>query len=402
MNRRRALLAAGLGTPLILIVLVILLTTAAVAALGRDQQARLNSQAAQKTACTRNNTDTTVDTAAVTEQVQAVLSGSHAKASKPAQGLERPQEQIPNAKIIQEEGEARRVPPRGQVIAIATALQESRLRNLSSGDRDSLGLFQQRPSWGTPEQRQDPRRASRKFYSRLLKVKGWQQLPLTEAAQKVQRSGFPDAYAQWEPLATALQHALTNTPAGDGGDGNDQQQTDAAALVALFGHTSCGQTDTSRDDSDGSKFGKIPAGARPDGYQIPADAPPQVRTALRWALDQLGTPYQWGGTCTNPHGKNPTERCDCSSLMQRAYGVAGVKLTRTTYTQVREGRSVSVNVLKPGDLLFTHDGPKGPGHVGMYMGHGLIVHAPQTGDVVRVTKLAAWKRGIVAARRLIN
>ncbi|CAM5676569.1 C40 family peptidase [Streptomyces mordarskii] len=399
MNRRRALLTAGLGMPLIFIVLVIVLATAAVAALGRDQQARLNNQTAQKTACSRNDTDTTVDTAAVTEQVQAVLSGGRAKASTSAKGLDRPQEQIPNAKIIREEGDAMRVPPRGQVIAIATALQESRLRNLDHGDRDSLGLFQQRPSWGTREQRQDPRYASRKFYSRLLKVGRWQQLPLTEAAQKVQRSGFPDAYAQWEPLATALQHALTNTPPGEG---NGQQATDAAALVALFGKKPCGRTDTSQDEGDGSEFGKVPAGSRPGGYQIPADAPPQVRTALRWALDQLGTPYQWGGTCTNPHGKNPTERCDCSSLMQRAYGVAGVKLTRTTYTQVNEGRSVSTDALKPGDLLFTHDGPKGPGHVGMYMGRGLIVHAPQTGDVVRVTKLAAWKRGIVAARRFID
>ncbi|MER8160058.1 C40 family peptidase [Streptomyces sp. NPDC094472] len=398
MNRRRALLTAGLGMPLIFIVLVIVLATAAVAALGRDQQARLNSQTAQKTACSRNDTDTT-DTAAVTEQVQAVLSGGRAKASTSAKGLNSPQEQIPNAKIIQEEGDAMHVPPRGQVIAIATALQESRLRNLDHGDRDSLGLFQQRPSWGTREQRQDPRYASRKFYSRLLKIDRWQQLPLTEAAQKVQNSGFPDAYAQWGPLATALQHALTNTPAGDG---NGQQTTDAAALVALFGKKPCGRTDTPRNEGDGSEFGKIPAGSLPDGYQIPADAPPQVRTALRWALDQLSTPYQWGGTCTNPHGKNPTERCDCSSLMQRAYGVAGVKLTRTTYTQVNEGRSVSVNALTPGDLLFTHNGPKGPGHVGMYMGDGLIVHAPRTGDVVRVTKLAAWKSGIVAARRLID
>ncbi|WP_437113960.1 C40 family peptidase [Streptomyces violaceusniger] len=386
--------------PLIFIVLVIVLATAAVAGLGRDQQARLNSQTAQKTACSRNDTDNTVDTAAVTEQVQAVLSGGRAKASTTsAKGLGRPQEQIPNAKIIQEEGDAMRVPPRGQVIGIATALQESRLRNLDHGDRDSLGLFQQRPSWGTEEQRQDPRYASRKFYSRLLKVDRWQQLPLTEAAQKVQRSGFPDAYAQWEPLATALQHALTNTPPGEG---NSQQSSDAVALVALFGKKSCSRTDTSQDEGHGSEFGKIPAGSRPDGYQIPADAPPQVRTALRWALDQLGTPYQWGGTCTNPHGREPTERCDCSSLMQRAYGVAGVKLTRTTYTQVNEGRAVSTDALKPGDLLFTHDDPKGPGHVGMYMGRGLIVHAPQTGDVVRVTKLAAWKRGIVAARRLID
>lgn len=397
MNRRRALFAAGLGAPLILIVLVMVLTTAAVAALGQDHQARLNSQSAQKTICARTEADNRVDISAVAAQVQAVLSGRRATASASGSGLDDPQEQIPNAKVIQEEGHAMNIPPRGQVIAIATAMQESRLRNLDHGDRDSLGLFQQRPSWGTPQQRQDPHYASRKFYSRLLKIDGWQQMPLTEAAQKVQSSGYPDAYAQWETLATTLQQALTTNSSG-----STPKQADAAALIALFGQKSCDQSDAPRDESDGRDFGKIPAGSRPDGYQIPADASPQVRTALRWALDQLGTPYQWGGTCTNPHGRNPAERCDCSSLMQRAYGVAGVKLTRTTYTQVHDGHAVSVKALHPGDLLFVHSGPKGPEHVGMYMGRGLVVHAPNSKDVVRVAKFADWSKKIIAARRIVG
>ncbi len=96
-------------------------------------------------------------------------------------------------------------------IALATAMQESKLRNLSSGDRDSQGLFQQRPSqgWGTPAQVRDPVHASGRFYSRLSKVPHWSSLPVTEAAQAVQRSAFPSAYAQHAADARVIAAALT-------------------------------------------------------------------------------------------------------------------------------------------------------------------------------------------------
>ena len=99
---------------------------------------------------------------------------------------------------------------RAIVIALATAQQESRLRNLDYGDRDSLGLFQQRPSqgWGTPAQVQDPTYAAGEFFDRLVQVPRWKTRRLTEAAQMVQRSGFPYAYQQWEPMARALTRAL--------------------------------------------------------------------------------------------------------------------------------------------------------------------------------------------------
>jgi hypothetical protein len=85
-------------------------------------------------------------------------------------------------------------------------MQESGLRNLDFGDRDSLGLFQQRPSqgWGTPAQILDPTYAATKFYQKLIAVPGWRQLPLTVAAQRVQVSAYPDAYAKWEPDARAV------------------------------------------------------------------------------------------------------------------------------------------------------------------------------------------------------
>lgn len=94
------------------------------------------------------------------------------------------------------------------IVGIATAQQESGIRNLTHGDRDSLGMFQQRASWGTAAQREDPSYSSAKFLTRLETVAGWQQMPVAVAAQTVQVSAFPDAYAKWEGLARATVTAL--------------------------------------------------------------------------------------------------------------------------------------------------------------------------------------------------
>jgi murein DD-endopeptidase MepM/ murein hydrolase activator NlpD len=85
-------------------------------------------------------------------------------------------------------------------------MQESGLRNLTGGDRDSIGLFQQRPSqgWGTPQQLADPAYQAGKFFDKLITIDGWQQMPLTDAAQAVQRSAYPDAYAKHEPDAITV------------------------------------------------------------------------------------------------------------------------------------------------------------------------------------------------------
>jgi murein DD-endopeptidase MepM/ murein hydrolase activator NlpD len=124
-------------------------------------------------------------------------------------------EQIKNAAIIISVGQDLEIPARGWIIAVATAMQESRLTNLGhlgdQNDHDSLGLFQQRPSsgWGTPEQVTDPVYASTKFYDKLVTVDNWETLPLTVAAQRVQISAFPDAYAKHEPKATEIVNTLT-------------------------------------------------------------------------------------------------------------------------------------------------------------------------------------------------
>ncbi len=120
-------------------------------------------------------------------------------------------QQAVNAATIAAVGSARRLPERAVTIALATAMQESGLRNIRYGDRDSLGLFQQRPTqgWGTPEQIMDPVYSAGAFYDHLVKVPGYSRLPLTVAAQEVQRSGFPQAYAKHEPDAALLTSALT-------------------------------------------------------------------------------------------------------------------------------------------------------------------------------------------------
>ncbi len=104
----------------------------------------------------------------------------------------------------------RELPPRATTIAIATAYQESKMRNINYGDRDSLGLFQQRPSqgWGSEEQIMNPIYAINAFYEGLERVNGYTDMEITRAAQAVQRSAFPEAYAQHEANARALASAL--------------------------------------------------------------------------------------------------------------------------------------------------------------------------------------------------
>ncbi|WP_435124407.1 C40 family peptidase [Micromonospora tulbaghiae] len=301
-------------------------------------------------------------------------------------------EQMANAAVIVTAGVEMAVPPRGWVIALATAMQESALRNLPGGDRDSIGLFQQRPSqgWGTPAQLHDPRHAAAKFYTALLAVDGWQAMALTDAAQAVQRSAFPGAYAKWEDDAIALVRVLTGgTPTGPVAADLEQAMSNPLCLF------------DAGDGQPGSE--QVPL---PDGFTLPPGTPPQVVTAIGWALAQRGTPYTFGGDCTAPHSGIPAHQCDCSSLMQQAYRAAGIVIPRTTSEQVNAGHPVNDHRdLRPGDLLFI-PGARGttarPGHVGMYLGHGLIVQAPHSGDVVKISRLSAWAGQLAAVRRIVD
>ena len=125
-------------------------------------------------------------------------------------------DQAANATTIAAVGKRDGLPDHAVTIALATAMQESGLRNLPYGDRDSLGLFQQRPSqgWGTAAQVSPPTYAAAAFYQKLEAVPGWQTLDVTEAAQKVQRSAAPEAYARWEAQSRVLAQALTGEVPG--------------------------------------------------------------------------------------------------------------------------------------------------------------------------------------------
>jgi len=120
-------------------------------------------------------------------------------------------DQATNATTIAAVGKRLGMPDHAVTVALASALQESRLHNLNYGDRDSLGLFQQRPSqgWGTPAQILAPASAAASFYQHLDLVSGWENLSVADAAQSVQHSAAPDAYAQWETQARSMAEALT-------------------------------------------------------------------------------------------------------------------------------------------------------------------------------------------------
>lgn len=131
-------------------------------------------------------------------------------------------DQIENARIIIGVGRAFNVSDRGIQIALMTAFQESDMYNLDHGDKDSKGLFQQRPKygWGTEDEVQTRTFAAQSFYgvnpnvknAGLLDIPGWEKMSLNDAAQAVQRSGYPDRYAQWENLAWRTLKANYDAP----------------------------------------------------------------------------------------------------------------------------------------------------------------------------------------------
>jgi cell wall-associated NlpC family hydrolase len=297
--------------------------------------------------------------------------GPPVQAGKPVDGITLTATQVTDAQVIDSVATSMQLPQRAAVIAIATAMQESRLINLPDGTSDSLGLFQQRPSqgWGTPAQIMQPVYATTRFLQALIAIPNWQNLPLTVAAQDVQHSRFPDAYAQWEPLATALAGTFNGT---------------ATACLTDNSSSAVPATGTTR---------------LPEGFRLPSGAKPLAATAISYALAQLGKPYIWGGV--GPAGY------DCSGLVMKAYQAAGVSLPRTTFQQVNVGTAVySISQLEPGDLIFTpgSDGTStSPGHVGMYIGNGLVIEAPKTGESIRLSPLHGyWSANAVAIRRLIG
>jgi len=171
------------------------------------------------------------------KHLRALVTGEQCLVTASGTTFEWAPDQASNAAAITAIAGKRGMPPRAATIAIATAMQESKVRNVRFGDRDSLGLFQQRPSqgWGTAEQILDPEYSTNKFYDALEKVDGYESMDIAVAAQEVQRSAYGDAYAQHEGQARVTASVLSGqTPAGLRCALEDPASTgDPAKVVAL-------------------------------------------------------------------------------------------------------------------------------------------------------------------------
>lgn len=285
-------------------------------------------------------------------------------------------EQISNAGLIVAAGVEMKVPPKGIAIAVAVSMQEAMLKNYANStvpeslsiphqavgsDHDSVGLFQQRAAgWGDVATRMDPKASARLFFDRLLKVAGWDSMPVTQAAQAVQVSALPDAYAKWE------QPALT--------------------IVGAMQGVSCS------------------APTSPD--QTPA-ADPRIQRVIDRGMTQQGKPYVWaGGDANGPTGGG----FDCSGLMVYAFSELGVSVPHQTQ-QIWSSFQPAItdrNALQPGDMvLFSSNGaPTGIHHVGLYLGAGRMLHAPESGDVVKVVDNIwasdTWTREFIGGVRAVG
>lgn len=244
-------------------------------------------------------------------------------------------------------------------VALMVALTESGLHNdgPAAGNDGSLGLFQQRAAagWGTAAQEMNPADATAMFVQRLMNLPGWETMTPWLAAQAVQRSAFSGGSnysTNWAPAGSILASITGNFTAGGCGGG-----------------------------PAGGMVGPATSFGLPVGYTIPASATAPERLVVTYALSKLGSRYVWGAA-------GPAA-FDCSGLTMMAWRQAGVNLGHYTVSQMSEGLAVSPAAVAPGDLVLTPGsdppGPGLPGHVGVYLGDGLVESAvdPQIGVVVQ-------------------
>ena len=293
---------------------------------------------------------------------------------------------INNGKAVIAAGIQMKVPEKGIIIALATAHEESGLRNLANpkvpesetlphegeGTNNlSVGIFQQQPWWGAIKDLMTPGVAAQKFFAKLLKVGGWEAMAPTQAAQAVQQSQFPDAYTDHLAAATLFyrQH-LQEVLAASGG-------TAPPAAV--------------EDDNGRDVCGALNPGAAAAPWQEPRPGTAAGVGAARAAQAQIGLPYVWGGgSLDGPTGGG----FDCSGLVRYAiYQASGhrIVLPRMTWDQVNYGRVVPRNAVQPGDLVFSNPeanpdtGIIGPGHVQMVVNPTTVVEAYETGYPVKLS-----------------
>ena len=310
-------------------------------------------------------------------------------------------------------------------IGLMTAMTESGLRNLNYGDRDSAGLFQQRPSmgWGSFDQVTNPRYAAHKFFSVLKGVKGRDRMGLGQAAQAVQRSAFPDRYDNYAGAALAFVNGAkkggpkitpSSTPVVDSTSALTPQQANAALDHAI----NAADAVTSWDPNDPSTWGGsavadqvsqpvMPTGSAQDalaattasgtgapGLAAPMAGIPQgssggVDMSQFTDLQPFANPAEYtavtGGGRLGQKGVDNTSNAvvayakqfigtpyvwggndlskgvDCSGFVQQVYKHFGVNLPRISYQQINSGTRVPLKALRPGDLIGWDNSPRNPG-----------------------------------------
>jgi cell wall-associated NlpC family hydrolase len=337
-------------------------------------------------------------------------------------------EQIANAKTIINVGQSLGASPRDIQTALMAAIVESGLRNLNYGDRDSLGLFQQRDAWGSRQARLDPVQAARMFFlggadgqRGLLDFANRNSVDMGTMAQKVQVSAYPDRYAEHEQEGGDLLQELSGSaglvPASDtpatttpvaGDTSQDATEPMLSTLSALGADSPTDTASTAAGADAASSPGTESADQQPqlpqlDEFQfLPSstgelggiagsfeDMFPkgQIQGGARQRLADiakswLGTPYGWGGN-------TPGTALDCSGLVQQAYKEMGISLPRISAAQARAGARIGLNQLQVGDLVGWDNSSRNNGadHIAIYIGNGQIVEAPRPGLSVRIRSL---------------
>jgi cell wall-associated NlpC family hydrolase len=319
------------------------------------------------------------------------------------------QEQLRNAGIIVSVGRQMGMSTRDIQIGIITAMVESNLVNVNYGDRDSLGLFQQRPSqgWGTPEQVTNPTYAATKFF-KALKGLGEKrfQMGMGQAAQAVQRSAFPERYAErigsmrkmWPLIQSSAGEqpmTLEGKPYGDqlGLPAPDPMTPDAGTMLGAWGLNSPQAVDLDEFSGLGTFIGPHtnesviqPMSQEFGGFEKGVNG--WRKAVIEYARNAVGTPYVWGGT-------NLGSGVDCSGLIQAIFGKAGIDVPRISYQQANLGKRVGLKQLRPGDLYAWDNSSRNNGadHIALYIGNGMIIEAPRPGSSVRIRQISKSEGG---------
>lgn len=350
-------------------------------------------------------------------------------------------EQIRNAKVVIQVGRQLGASDRDITIALMAGWQESGLRNLNYGDRDSIGMFQQRNAWGSRADRLDPYKSARMFFlggqqgqRGLLDFKQRNSWGLGQAAQKVQVSAYPDRYDQWQdeseqllkelggsagkpatPAIPSITDDLNVTPeveekplvppAPSGTLGLSSPTTAGveAAGVAAQGAPGLESADEAPEfdaadipDFDETSFLPLSngepggvAGTFEDLFPKGGTVGGARQRVVDLAKTALGVPYVWGGNSL-------TNGVDCSGFVQQVFKQMGINLPRISAAQARSGKRVGLGSLQVGDLVAWDNSSRNNGadHIAIYIGNGRIIEAPRPGLSVRIRELGknedAW------------